>query len=478
MRSYMKKGYIIFTILCMVMMVFPFAGLLISGIDTESESGEESVLPELKSESGGVNLDILSDWGDYFTENFAFRKGYVSVNAKLYGSIFNASVTDQVLLGTDGWMFYTNTLNDYTSTHTATDRGINNSIHNLELISDYTESCGSIFLLTIAPNKNSLYDENMPYYYNKGEGENTYDKLEKKLEGSDINYVNLYAAFENEDDVLYLKQDSHWNNKGAALAFQTIMDAAGLEHENYDDMSYEVRADHTGDLAEMIYPHNYELEENIYYDKDWSYSYVGEVTDNMDDWIETTSSKNDNVLLMYRDSFGESLLPFFADEFGTAYFSRLVPYNLNNITSYNPDYVIIERVERRLTSFAESAAIMPVPEVKFTSGVAGYTDSAAWSELLNTDETGEAINIDIGSVGLKTSGDYYRIDGIVNAGYMTDDSEIYVGFETSDGTVTYYDTFWISQTVGDAVDDNGFSAYFLKSDIPENVTSLQVVVVQ
>jgi hypothetical protein len=318
----------------------------------------------------------------------------------------------------------------------------------------------------------------MPYYYNRGEGENTYSRLEKKIDEVGINYVNLYETFENADEVLYLKQDSHWNNKGAALAFKTIMDAVGLEHENYDDLAYDEIADHIGDLAEMVYPLNYELEENYYYKKDWSYSYVGEVETNMDNWIETTSPKSDKVLLMYRDSFGESLLPFFAEEFGRAYFSRLVPYNLNNITSYNPDYVIIERVERRISAFAESAAIMPVPEVKFTSGVSGYTDRVTWSELLEADETGDALNIDIGSVGLKTSGDYYRIDGIIRSNYMTDDSEIYVGFETADGTVTYYDTFWISQSVDDEVDDNGFSAYFLKSDIPEGVLSLRILVIK
>lgn len=460
------------------MLLFPFAGLLLSGTDAESESGEESTLPGLKSESGELNVDILSDFGEYFSENFAFRKGYVSANAKLYGTLFNASVTDQVLLGTDGWMYYTNTLNDYTTTHTATDRCINNCIHNLKLIQDYTEACGSTFLLTIAPNKNSIYDENMPYYYNAGDGENTYSKLEKKIAEAGINYVNLYDAFENEDEVLYLKQDSHWNNKGAALAFQTIMDAAGLEHESYDDMAYDVIADHTGDLAKMVYPLNYEPEENYYYQKDWSYNYVGEVETNMDNWIETTSPESDNVLLMYRDSFGESLLPFFADEFGSAYFSRLVPYNLNNITSYNPDYVIIERVERRISSFAESAAIMPVPEVEFESGTSGYTDSAAWSNLLKTDETGGNLELDIGSVDIKTSGDYYRLDGIINANYMSDDSEIYVGFETADGEITYYETFWISQSVDSEVDDNGFSAYFLKSDIPDDVVSMKILVIK
>ena len=44
-----------------------------------------------------------------------------------------------------------------------------------------------------------------------------------------------------------------------------------------------------------------------------------------------TEAQKDGSMLMYRDSFGESLLPFVADEIGQGYFSRLVPYNLTQI---------------------------------------------------------------------------------------------------------------------------------------------------
>lgn len=116
-----------------------------------------------------------------------------------------------------------------------------------------------------------------------------------------------------------------------------------------------------GDLTEMLYPLNSELEENEYYQKDWSWDYVNEVTDNMDEWIETESPSPNGTLLMYRDSFCESMLPFFAEEFSKGYFQRLVPYDLGNVLMYESDYTIIERVERKIPAFASEIPIMSAP---------------------------------------------------------------------------------------------------------------------
>ena len=67
---------------------------------------------------------------------------------------------------------------------------------------------------------------------------------------------------------------------------------------------------------------------------------------------------------MYRDSFGESILPFFADEYQKAYFSRLVPYNMENLLQYRPDTVVVERVERQIAAFATEIPIMEGPRVE------------------------------------------------------------------------------------------------------------------
>lgn len=468
----MKKIYLWFVVICLCILVIPAIGLLFYETNTKTEDGEEIVIPTLINEDDTINSYYLKDMGDYFNDNFAYRQEMISMNAKLYATIFHVSTTDQVLLGKNDWMYYTNTLNDYTAMHSMSERGLENVVHNISLMQNYIEENGSAFIVTIAPNKNSLYDENMPYYYKSGEG-NNYARLEKKLTENNIHYVNLFKAFQDTEEVLYLKQDSHWNNKGAALAYNQIMSQTDLDYETYEKVDYIMEKNHAGDLATMIYPIGYGLEENVSYLKDWKYSYYGEVTDNMDNFIATTSPKSNSVLLMYRDSFGESLLPFFADEFGVAYFSRLLPYNLKEVEIYHPDYVVMERVERRISGFAEQAAIMEMPVVEFdvtTDYKIVYEDD--WHIVSDSDVmAGKECDCQI-----KENGAYYQIDGLVEETDMTDTSKIFLAVEESDGTTTIYDTFWISRQDGEYVNDYCFSLYLAKETIPENVSKIQVLV--
>ena len=451
----MKKGQLIFIIICLVFLLIPFAGMAFADPEAENETGEEVIKPRFITEEGAWNRDFLKDYGDYFSENFAGRKELVTANALLYGKVFRTSTTDQVLIGKNNWMYYTSTLNDYTGQHSMTERGLNNVTHNLKLMQDYVESQGSQFLFTIAPNKNSVYDDNMPYYYRKGTAPNTYAKLAPKLEEAGIHYVDLFSVFESQDETLYLERDSHWNNKGAALAYNTIISETGLVHETYENIGITLKKDKIGDLTEMLYPLKSEAEDQYYYKKDWSYDYVNDVTDNMDNWIETSSSENGHSLFMFRDSFGESLLPFFAEEFEHAYFSRLVPYNLTNVAYYQPEYVVIERVERRIASFAEAAAVMEMPTVEKTEDMV-LAVSVKVSDIL-ADQSDTDIRI-------QESGDYYLIAGEVSDKWMNDTASIYLGIKDGESEVIY-DTFWISSEEEDGIDDYGFSIYYPKDSL-------------
>lgn len=447
----MKKiGLTVFVVLCFLVMLFPFAGMLAASSNTTTENKELKEWPKWQEEEG-INVSFLSDMGDYFQDHFAFRQELVTANALLYGKIFGASTTDQVLIGSHNWMYYAGTLNDYLSRSVMSDRKVFNAIHNLSLMQDYVEARGSRFILAIAPNKNSLYDQDMPYYYVKEEMENNYQKLKQAMDAAGIHSVDLFSAFREEDEVLYLKRDSHWTNRGAVLAYNQIMRETSMDYETYEDVPYEVRKEHLGDLTEMLYPLASELEENEYYQRDWSFSYVNEVTDNMDVWIETSNPAGENTLLMYRDSFGESLLPFFADVFENGYFSRLVPYNLTNVDIYQPDYTVIERVERRISSFAEEHPIMQAP-----------TRDVRQEDVCETDT----------SCQVEPDGGYYAVSGKVDAGFLQEEDEIFVRFTTADGQETTYSPFYLSDESGE---DNGYFMYLDQRLFPEKTVVVEVM---
>ena len=170
----------------------------------------------------------------------------------------------------------------------------------------------------------------MPYYYQKGD-ESNLEMLTERFQQEEISYIDLYEAFQEKEEVLYFQRDSHWNNQGALLAYRNFMEKVGKDYETYLNAPFDVEKVHSGDLDEMLFPKAVQKEDDYFYDTASNFVYVNEVKDNMDSWIETENPNAIGSILMYRDSFGERLLPFVAGEFEKGYFSRLVPYNLLHI---------------------------------------------------------------------------------------------------------------------------------------------------
>ena len=81
-----------------------------------------------------------------------------------------------------------------------------------------------------------------------------------------------------------------------------------------------------------------------------------------DQRIETENPSKAGSLLMFRDSFGNSLYPFMAEEYGRALFSRSMPYQLGLLEQTGADTVVVELVERNLDYLAVRAPVFPAPE--------------------------------------------------------------------------------------------------------------------
>lgn len=438
-----RNGLLFYIILIFVILLIPLGGMTFWPTTETTENTPLAEIPSACTEDGKPNFYYLSDWGNYFEDRFAFRPYLITANALLQGKVFGQSATDQVILGKDGWLFYGGTLSDYQGRNLLSDRDWFCLIHNLQLMQEYIEGQGSHFLLTIAPNKNSLYGEYMPSRYLEGNSKNM-DYLSQKLQEGRINYVDLYGLFQKSETPLYFKKDSHWHNKGAVLAYRALMEAMGKKHETYLNVPFTEETVHVGDLEEMLYPKAITPEKDFIYKKEMKFQC--ETEDYMTEWIETSNSEKEQTLLMYRDSFGESLLPFMADEFNKGYFSRLVPYHLTQAEHYQPDYVIIERVERRLSSFAEEAPIMPAPQRENRLSLKTETKS---------------------EVKAKTEGSYFSVNGTVEEDLIRDDSELFVEIIDGDGERNTYAPFYLTK--------NGFQLYLKEETVPSGTFQINIL---
>ncbi len=337
--------YKIFTVTFLVLCFVPSLGMLVLPPTEPAANERLSQKPRLYTEDGAVNMDVLNEAGDYVGDHFALRQQLVTLNAHLNTGLLGTSPAKDVIYGKNGWLYYAKTLDDYRNHATLTELDIQDVADTLLEIQAFCEGRGARFLFTIAPNKNSLYPENMPSRYIKKGAKNNYAILEPLLRENGINYADLFSMFSLRDEILYLKADSHWTNYGAAAAHDFLMETLNLAHTKFEDAPYATEAMHLGDLYSMLYPKGTKLEEQQQYD--FSFSHKSEPRSTEDILIETQNPNAQNGrLMLFRDSFGNALYPFFAEDFREAVISRQMPYPLYEVRS--GDTVIIEIVERNI----------------------------------------------------------------------------------------------------------------------------------
>ncbi len=249
-----KKMGAVYLAATLILCLLPSVGMLWKHDEESAENRKLAELPSPRTEQGW-NTDFLPELGEYFEDHFAYRQEMVTADAVLRSSIFGISTEDGVIDGKDGWLYYKDSLDDYLGTNPLSDRAVYNIARTLRMIQDYVESSGRNFLFTVAPNKNSLYGEFMPYYYGvKVSAEHNIDRLRSELDAQEVKYMDLYPLFEAEDEILYHNRDSHWNNKGAAMASDALLEALEKEHRSLVDLEFEVRKDFEGDLEKMLSP--------------------------------------------------------------------------------------------------------------------------------------------------------------------------------------------------------------------------------
>ena len=448
-----KTEYIVYIAVIFIICLIPFAGMLWHPTTQAIGNGTLTPAPALTREDGSFNTEVLSDLQDYINDHFAYRPELVSANAILKGKVFSLSSVDSVIYGKNDTLYYEATLDDFQHRDPSSERMLFNIAHNVALMQEYTELLGKKFVFTIAPNKNSLYGENMPGRYQITVNEESdAGRLGPYLEAEGVNYVDLFALFGQQEENLYCLRDSHWNNKGAVLVYNTLLDRAGISHARYDDVQPEIVA-YSGDLNQMLYPVWGETEPDYLYlrEEDKTYSFTEEDITAESNLAVTFNPEGTGNLLMYRDSFGNTLLPYFAQHYENAAFSKVVPYPMTDLVTYAPDTVIVEKVERHLQTLGTVPPVMSAP-VRVLPEDAVYTEAA-----------------ENGSSFLETSvnGSYLQLTGAVDESLLTTGSRIYAEVTDSAANQNVYEAFDIKITSGTST-DYGFLLYLPMLNIEGN----------
>lgn len=469
-RRVPKAVAAVFLLAALVLVTLPFVAMPWAGA-TQRESNQDLTLPPTLTNADGVpNPDYLSQLGAYFDDHFAFRNQALTANARLR-AFLDTSATDQVVLGDDGWLYFGGTLNDYLGRNAMSERTLAAIAHNLALTQAYAESQGARFAFTIAPNKNSLDATAMPYYYLRSPAPHNAERLQPYLAQAGVNYVDLFALFQEElaqgKEFHYLKTDSHWDNLWALDAANALLQALERSLLALDHSEAVKRPGAVGDLQAMLYPADLTPEDNYFFagynDGEgrtgslWRYG-EGDALD--DNFIRTetcdaatkesgespdgeeAAGAAEGSLLMFRDSFGEALIPYLSTQFSQAAYSRLIPYDIGQVVSLGVDGVVIERVERHLDYLATDPPVFPSPALSGTRIGEG------------------AVEVPV-DVMVDRSGSYQVAKGFLPQDPSVATAKIAVVATLQDGREFTFDPFWIAPCDKDGVIADGPSGFLL-----------------
>ena len=202
MKHAISKVYIaLFLLLCLL----PSLGILVFG-----ESG--AAANEILSPRPRWGWEVLSQTADYLADHFALRQPMVALWSRLNAALGH-STDEQVLLGREGWLYYTPSLPDYLGEHLE-DADLEQIARNLAFLQQRCEESGRQFLFTIAPNKNSLYPEYMPAWATNGHEQANSVRLRPLLEQYGVEYVYISGYERNDYDL-----NEAWFAENCELAF-------------------------------------------------------------------------------------------------------------------------------------------------------------------------------------------------------------------------------------------------------------------
>jgi len=322
-------------------------------------------LPSIKFEANALQ-SYPKIFTDYFNDRVAFRNTFVVMNFWIRYNVLRESPSSRVLLGKNGWLFYTNdrAIEDYRGITHFDDKSLQDLANSYEMKRNILSKQGIRYILVLAPNKETIYGEWMPdnlFKIRNRSGIDDFTDYVKKNTNVDI--IDLRKVlFDNKPrEQLYLKTESSWNDYAAFLAYQEIMklvsqwfpEAQAKSLSEFIIRREEIRG---GDLAEIMGGADFFREQNITLEpKNPRKARKVDINPSAT-YRDPFSMRKENTdklrLIVFRDCFFDKIIPFLSENFQYSkyYWQSWNPDTpiAELINTVRPDIVIEERVERFL----------------------------------------------------------------------------------------------------------------------------------
>ncbi len=272
-----------------------------------------------------------SEFEDYTSDQFVFRDQWITLKTLGDLSLLKKD-NGRVYFGKDGFLF--DLKEDFS--YEDLEKNINNINKFLKKAGNYNIN----IKIGLIPGKAQVLVEKLPKYGPSLDENLIKDILEKGLSknGQTIDFLEVLSK--NKDQYIYYRTDHHWTSKGAYLAYKAYIEDLGLEAIPEEDFKIETisndfwgtiyrKANYYKGDPDQIFTYNkgQVVEEILVNTKDKMDSlYDDSYLDKLDKYsyflsgdqalLEIkTSVKNGKNLLLVKDSFANSMIPFLVHHF-------------------------------------------------------------------------------------------------------------------------------------------------------------------
>lgn len=207
----------------------------------------------------------------WFRDNFFGRDQLLALNTKVMVEAFGLSPSEQVVLGEEGWLYYTRDgiLPDRRGEVRLREWELVNWRSALETRREWLRQRGVPYVFAVAPNKVTVYPQYLPARMRERPALPTrLDQLSEWLRANsqfpllDLRATLIPAA---NGELLYHRRDSHWNELGAHRAYETILTAfreRGTDRKSLSRADLVLRSrKHEGDLVRLVAAADWPLED-------------------------------------------------------------------------------------------------------------------------------------------------------------------------------------------------------------------------
>jgi len=359
-----------------VVIALPLASNLTGhdGADPQAENRELAAMPRFDG-----SLNSLAAFPNGFSAWFEDHFGFRALLIRWYGEsrllVLHVSPSTTVVDGRDGWLFYGDDggTQDYANETPLTRSEVDVWRTALVRARDWLASRGIAYVFTIAPDKHVIYPEKEPASIRRIGPTSRMDQVFTALAGTGVSAVDVRPALAaaRARERIYFLTDTHWNDRGAFVAYQQIIDAVRRQVPAVPppwtraDFQPAERTIEGLDLAGMIGL------TRVLHETDLTLTPIrprqakvieprgAEATAEEGYLVTEIPGSTLPRAVIFRDSFTSRLVPYLSEHFSRAVYLWQNDFDADVVEREHPDVVIQEIVGRHLYEFIPSPELVP-----------------------------------------------------------------------------------------------------------------------